>query len=143
MVRVALQSLTKLVALASLAGSAYAASLAGSAHAMSSSLILTEADARRTVEINVNAAIEIRLKAQLGTGYSWSLETPPKAGFHTVDAPTISNETIPGGWQYQIFAFVGSEPGRYPITFAYRQPWTDSKAEERRISFHIVVRPSL
>jgi predicted secreted protein len=124
-----LQSSVRLVALAGLLGSAYA----------TSAVTLTEADAGVPREVGIGATVEIRLRAQLGTGYSWSLEAPNELGFHPVKAPSVSGGTLPGGWQDQIFTFSASEPGHYRISFAYRQPWTDSKTAQRRIYFDIIV----
>ena len=104
--------------------------------------MLTEADAGTTREVPVNSTVEIRLRAQLGTGYSWQLVTPDEDGFHSVGASTISPGPLPGGWQEQIFSFTATKPGYYHLGFAYRQPWTAPEQALRRLGFNAVVTDS-
>jgi predicted secreted protein len=107
-----------------------------------STVALTEADAGTTREFPVDTTVEIRLRAQLGTGYSWQLITPDVDGFHSLGASSISPGAVPGGWQEQVFSFTALKPGRYRIAFAYRQPWTSLEQALRRVGFSVVVQAS-
>jgi predicted secreted protein len=102
-------------------------------------VVLTETDAQTTKNIAVGTLVEVRLGARLGTGYSWTLQTPVTLGFQLIGAPRISGATLPGGMQEQVFTFRASAPGRYPISFTYRQPWTAPGVPAKTLGFVVAV----
>jgi predicted secreted protein len=115
------------------AGSASAASAFGHA---GKAIILTEQTAG-AVKARVGQAVEIRLRSQPGTGFSWS----PKNDAAKLKAlPPIQAQAIPGGWQTQRFRFLARRPGTYRLTFSYDRPWKGGEKGARTIAFTIKAR---
>lgn len=81
--------------------------------------------------------IEIRLRAQPGTGYSWVAVTPSK---YLTSMKSIPGTGIPGGWQTQRFRFLAKKPGTYYLVFSYDQPWRGGTKGARRKTFTIKVK---
>jgi predicted secreted protein len=112
--------------------SAYPAAVQAHAH---KSVILTEQTAA-PAKARVGDAVEIRLKSQPGTGFSWS----PKSGAANLSPlPALKGQAIPGGWQTQRFRFVAKWPGTYRLIFAYEQPWAGGTKAARTKRFTIIV----
>jgi predicted secreted protein len=103
------------------------------------SRVLTEDDSGQISYVAVGATFEIHLRSQLGTGYSWTPESPIESGLTLLGGPSSSAATSPGGWQFQTFTYSAVQSGHYHLVFAYRQPWATTVA--RRLTFELVVAP--
>lgn len=99
--------------------------------------VLTE-QSRGAVTVKAGTAVEIRLQAQAGTGFSWV----PKLWAANVTAlpPLRGSSAMPGGTQIQRFRFQTKSPGTYPVSFSYEQPWRGGTKGARTKSFLIIVR---
>lgn len=99
--------------------------------------ILTE-DSRGMISARVGVPIEIRLRAQPGTGFSWVPRV--SASLVTELKPVRSSRAMPGGWQTQRFRFVAKRPGTYRLGFSYEQPWRGGTKGARTKGFLIIAR---
>ena len=99
-------------------------------------IILTE-QTGKAVKARVGEAVEIGLRSQPGTGFSWF---PKSHAAKVTPLPPIEGQAIPGGWQTQRFSFVAKHAGAYRLTFIYEQPWAGGIKGARFVTFTIKVR---
>jgi hypothetical protein len=102
------------------------------------SMILTE-DSGGFISTRIGVPVEIRLKAQPGTGFSWS-PGGTGAGVLTELKPVQSSKPMPGAAQTQRFRFLSNRAGTYRLNFSYDQPWRGGTKGARIKNFLIVVR---
>lgn len=100
--------------------------------------VLTEGASGSVRTVAVREAVEIRLRAQPGTGFSW-VPSGSSRGVISVD-PVAPPGSMPGGWELQQFRFSASQPGTYRVTFSYSQPWDGGIKGARSLSFTFEVR---
>ena len=100
-------------------------------------MVLTEQSAGAIAHASVGEAIEIRLPAQPGTGFSWVPKGP--AGMVSAQGPVLENP-LPGGQQTQRFIFSAQRAGTYRVNFSYDQPWAGGIKGAKTQSFTVVVR---
>ena len=82
--------------------------------------------------------VEIRLRTQAGTGYSWH---PTSSASKVRELPTVqSSGMLPGGKQVQRFLFKSKRSGTYLVGFTYGQPWKGGAKGAKYRSFTIKVR---
>ncbi|MBX6323211.1 MAG: protease inhibitor I42 family protein, partial [Rhodospirillaceae bacterium] len=77
-------------------------------------------------EARVGDHVEVRLKAQFGTGFSWALSgSPPPALAPTAETiePVEAPQPPEGGFETQVFSFDAVAPGEARLDFVYRRPW--------------------
>ena len=99
--------------------------------------ILTE-DSRTMAVVRIGTPVEIRLRAQAGTGFSW---VPTRSdNYLTEMKPLRGARARPGGTQFQRFRFQANRTGTYRLTFSYDQPWRGGTKGARTKNFMIVVR---
>jgi predicted secreted protein len=94
-------------------------------------------------KVAIEERIDIRLKALLGAGYSWSLEglTGESAillGSKIEDAD-IKQPGVGGQSNWQVFSFEAIKVGTTQVRFIYRQPWLKPADSDRRLSFTLSV----
>ena len=103
----------------------------------SSSAVLTEQSGGIT-KVYAGQPVEIRLKAQAGTGYSW------KPTSYTSKIKTLSTKKSSGGMvggkEVQRFQFKTKNKGTYVLNFRYGQPWKGGAKNAKTRSFTIKVR---
>ena len=100
--------------------------------------VLTDQSGKSMTKIHVGESVEIQLKAQPGTGYSW---VPRKSASMVKElSPMKPGRMIPGGSQMQRFLFKSKRPGIYNVSFSYDQPWSGGAKKGKTRSFTIVVR---
>jgi len=80
--------------------------------------------------------VEIRLRTQGGTGYSWR---PTSSASKVKEIGTV-NASRPGGREMQRFLFKSKRRGMYIVGFAYGQPWKGGAKGAKSRSFTIKVR---
>ncbi len=105
------------------------------------SVIITEGDSGKTVEVREGSTFDVKLKAQLGTGYGWQQkEAPDFVELRGAPKQEASNETVEtGGFEFQVFSYNAAGKGKGDIVFEYRQPWnTKARAfKTYRVSLEI------
>jgi|SRR5215208_2838218 predicted secreted protein len=99
--------------------------------------ILTEQSSGAVLRTRVGVPVEIRLREQPGTGFSW-FPTSFAANLTAMEA--IRGPAIPGGSQLQRFRFVAKHVGTYRVAFSYDQPWAGGSKGARSAAFTINVR---
>ncbi len=96
---------------------------------------VTEADAGATRTVATGQSVEVRLQAQLGTGFSWIAE--PVDGLE-VGMPSVTGDTgIPGAAETQVFRVKVVAAGSHTLTFNYSQPWQGGQKNARTVTFTI------
>lgn len=102
-----------------------------------SAIVLTEKSAP-LVKVYPGEPVEIRLKAQGGTGYSWH---PTSSASKVHPLPPLSPSRMrPGGTEVQRFLSKSKRSGTYIVGFAYGQPWKGGSKGAKSRSFTIKVR---
>ena len=92
-----------------------------------------------TTTIGKDQIIEIRLPAQAGTGYSWTLAAHPTAPLKLARSDTTSADR-PGGPQTQFFLLQPTNTGAGDVVINYSRPWEKDKPSARTFVLHVVVR---
>lgn len=98
--------------------------------------ILTEQSVD-TMRVKPGAPVEIRLRAQPGTGFSWF---PNASASMLSSMEPMRDDGAPGGWETQRFRFSTKRAGTYRLAFTYDQPWPGGIKAARSKSFTITVR---
>ena len=102
------------------------------------SKVLTDQSGNSMTKVYVGESVEIQLKAQPGTGFSW---VPRKSAFMVRElSPMKPGRMVPGGAQMQRFLFKAKRPGIYNVSFSYDQPWSGGTKKGKTRSFTIAVR---
>ena len=105
-------------------------------------LVLTEADAGRTVEVAPGTAIELRLPENPTTGYRWVLTLAP-AACARIDGDRYlapSGQAVgAGGLRVVGIAAVTGSP--CALDLAYRRPWEQVAPAARELTFTLVAAP--
>ena len=97
-------------------------------------------ESRTEARATVGDHVEVRLKAQFGTGYSWALAEPAQGILRPLSetmAPAEASQ--PGGFETQIFAFEATAPGEARLAFVYRRPWMPDDPSNRRLEFAVTI----
>jgi hypothetical protein len=81
--------------------------------------VLTEQSAG-VAQVRIGTPVEIRLKAQFGTGFSW---VPKESRSMVSPMAPMKGSAMPGGWQIQRYRFTAQRSGIYRVSFSYDQPW--------------------
>lgn len=81
---------------------------------------LSSADNGRAVQMAPGQTVSIKLPAQPGTGYSW---TVVQSQALTLIQNEFTGESVPGGRQLQVLTFRADAPGANSLVLAYRRPW--------------------
>jgi len=85
---------------------------------------ITEEDMNMNRIASVGDVFEVRLKAQLGTGYGWKVVSDNRELKQLGDPEqTPSDEVKVGGFNYQIFRFRAVRRGKSVLKMDYVQPW--------------------
>lgn len=100
---------------------------------------LTEADAGSTRTVARGSPIELRLPAQLGTGYSWRrTDTTAIASMGEPVTETASRQ--PGAAETQLFRLRAGTAGTHTLRFVYEQPFAGGEKNARSVEFTLDVR---
>lgn len=102
--------------------------------AESNRVTLDESSDRASV--TVGQRFEVRLKAQLGAGFSWSPRSDVP-GLKLVATSVLSANGGPkvGGVETQVFVYEATAPGEAKLDFAYRRPWMKDSPPDKTMSF--------
>ena len=101
-------------------------------------MLLTETDDGRKVRLTPGAILEVRLAAQLGTGFSWQ---PPKTSILSLSKAVVdrNRDARPGAAEDQVFVFTAQRGGAERLHFEYRRPWEKDASPSRRFSIEVTV----
>lgn len=85
---------------------------------------VTESNSGRSICIAAGEVLEIRLKAQFGTGYRWELAKTNKKRLkltgQTVETSAVGQESSP---EIQVFRFEARSAGSFYLKLVYVRPW--------------------
>ena len=103
-------------------------------------VVLTEKDAGATVNLRENQNLEIKLRANPTTGYSWNI----KAIDAEILQPIGKKEHKPqsdriGGGGHTIFRFKAIAKGKTILRIAYYRVWVKRKPPEKLFTVHLTV----
>lgn len=104
--------------------------------------IVTDEDNGKTVEIPAGELLAVKLKAQLGTGYSWTVVSENK-GLVAKNGPTTergSGEMVAGGVDFQVFTFKANAAGQESIVLQYKRPWEKDEKPEKEYTITVSVK---
>lgn len=79
----------------------------------------------RTLRAAAGTSIVVQLEAQMGTGYSWQVQSPAK-NLEQIGKPELRrNETdgLTGGAETQVFRFRVRSKGKSTLWMTYVRPW--------------------
>jgi predicted secreted protein len=110
--------------------------------AANSRVVLDEASPR--ADVAPGDRIEIRLKAALGAGFSWSLETPTSDSAvkyldTTIEPSGFSRPGVGGQQSTQVFLFEAVHLGVSALKFIYYRPWLKPTESDKRVLFTVAV----
>jgi predicted secreted protein len=92
---------------------------------------------------SLNEHVDVRLKALLGAGYSWSLEGLRGEAVKLLDTKVEENDTkqlgVGGQSNWQVFSFEAVKIGTVELRFLYHRPWEKPAETDRRLSFTLIV----
>jgi inhibitor of cysteine peptidase len=112
---------------------------AGVARAQPRVIAIAESQNGTTATIGKDQILEIRLPAQAGTGYSWTLAANPTAPLKLARSDMTSADR-PGGPQTQFFLLQPTNSGAGDVVINYSRPWEKDKPPARTFVLHVVVR---
>jgi predicted secreted protein len=99
-------------------------------------IVLTNSSPPSTTKVWPGQPVEIRLKTQAGTGYSWK-PTNWQSMIRELNSDKASRH---GGKEVQRFLFKTKSKGTYFVHFTYGQPWKGGAKDAKSRSFTIEVR---
>ncbi len=138
MTRFTLRALPAPGLLAPLALALAAPACAAGGPPLGEAVVLTQGEDGATRTVPLGATFEVRLPAQLGTGYSWSLV--PVAGVEQVGEPITRNGGTPGATETQVFTLRTTAKGRHAVAFTYGQPFAGGQKDAKRVRYTVVVK---
>ena len=110
------------------------------ARADANTLVLTESENERTVQLPINGQLIVRLPAQLGTGFSWAVVRRNGNVLRLMQQRTESTGQLrPGGAEAQVFVFAPQASGSEDVELAYRRVWEQDRPPARIFRFSGIV----
>jgi predicted secreted protein len=103
-------------------------------------VVVSSAQDGATVALRAGGRLQLRLPAQLGTGYSWAPD--PSPGLLRLDGQRVASpaELRPGGTETQVLDFTATGAGSETLLLAYRRPW-EPAAPARRFRLRVEIAP--
>ena len=96
-----------------------------------------------SAQARVGDKVEVRLKAQFGTGFSWAMakatETVLKPAGEAV-IPAGGTQPPEGGFETQVYTFEAAAPGEGQLEFVYRRPWLPDDPTNKHVTFTVTVK---
>lgn len=125
-------------------GWALVAAIALPALAAENPLRLGAKESGRSYVVKPGAVLEVRLSAQLGTGYSWHVTAPAGAilvqdGEPKTEPAPGGAKPMPGGPEIQVFRFTAGSAGKGDLKLKYARGFEPSQKAQRRVTYHIKV----
>jgi inhibitor of cysteine peptidase len=104
-------------------------------------IIVSMADSGHAVSLALGQRLRVKLPAQAGTGYSWSIVSGAKPMLHLNGSAVTHVTDRPGGSAIQVFRFSAVAAGSGRLRIEYRRPWEHAVPPAKRFSVRIRVRP--
>lgn len=101
-----------------------------------------ESQGKDSTALRVGQDLQVRLRSQAGTGYSWDLASGDGGAVayrNRTNERDGDAESAPGAAVWETFNFRARSPGQTVLTFAYRRPWEKSAAPARTFELSITV----
>lgn len=101
---------------------------------------LSEGDHGKTLDVPLNTMIVVKLKATLGSGYSWQLTAyDPKVLSVSMSDVAADRTALPGRSDIQRFTLHVISKGSTNMKFKYARQWEKDIAAVKELEFMIVV----
>jgi predicted secreted protein len=116
--------------------------LADTQNAMTQTAAAVLDESSAGAEVKVGDRVEVRLKAQFGTGFSWALAKPPETALRPLGDAVVPAEGEPapeGGYEIQVFTFEAAAAGETELDFVYRRPWQPNDPSNKHVTFVVKV----
>ncbi len=107
-----------------------------------STVIVTDQDNGKDIELPAGATLVVRLKSNPSTGYSWAIKGDP-APLRLVKSSTTKNgqaSHVAGAPVIQEFRLAAVSAGMAPLTLEYRRPWEHGVAPVKTFNVRINAR---
>jgi predicted secreted protein len=113
-------------------------------HSMAGDVVVVLGDTPADCEITIGERLQVRLPAQLGAGFSWSIGGSLPAALRLVNEKTerSSSAQLEGGIDIQVFTFEAVALGEGQLTFIYRRPFLQDEPPRKSVAHTVVVRPA-
>jgi len=98
---------------------------------------------QQSAALKVGQTVEVRLRSQAGTGYSWRLASGGDAGIvreqgHRTDTEAAEDIRM-GGASWEVFTLRAAQPGDVAVEYVYERPWEKSGPAARRFTLKVHV----
>jgi predicted secreted protein len=100
-------------------------------------VVITAADAGKTVALVVGERLTVKLDAQSGTGFAWAPDAT-STSLLALLGTTHGRAAMPGSAESQNLTFVARSAGEGNLKLAYRRPWEKDAAAGK--GFSVAVR---
>jgi predicted secreted protein len=101
-------------------------------------VIVLDESTTATATVTVGGRVQIRLRAQFGTGYSWALQSsPPTLKSRTDQIEQTGGPPRDGGSDIQVFSFEAASSGTARLDFVYRRPFAPNDPSAKHATFEI------
>jgi predicted secreted protein len=93
-----------------------------------------EAQAQDSTTLRVGQELQVRLRSQAGTGYSWQLASVSGdivAYRNRTNERDADEQSTPGSTLWEVFNLHGVAAGQTVLKFDYRRPWEQNTAPAR------------
>ena len=107
-------------------------------------VVLTDKDAGGKVTVKEGATVQVKLRFQAGTGFTWTLarnsddKVLESEGKPTTEA--IKGERPVGGGRLQVFTFQAASKGSSKLELHYHRPFEKGKEPARKYAVTVVVK---
>lgn len=127
-----------------LRGLALAAAIALPGSATDTPLRLGAKESGKAFVVKPGAVLEVRLSAQLGTGYSWHVTAPAASilvqeGEPKTEPTPDGAKPMPGGPEIQVFRFTAKAAGKADLKLKYARGFEPGKRAMRSATYHLKV----
>lgn len=99
---------------------------------------------QQSAALKVAQTIEVRLRSQAGTGYSWRLASGTDASGivreqgHRTETEAAEDNRM-GGATWEVFTLRAAQPGDATVEYVYERPWEKSGPPARRFTLKVHV----
>jgi inhibitor of cysteine peptidase len=109
----------------------------------SNELILTQADAGQTIELEIGEEFAVKLAGNPTTGYTWEMATSEAAVVEQVGEPNYEEESeggLVGAGGGITLHFKATRPGQQLLQLIYHRPWEEDAAPINTFDVIVVVK---
>ena len=101
---------------------------------------VTESDRHSKVEIRVGQELRVELRAQLGTGYSWQVDSDSTDLLVQKASRSESSTALPGKPEMQVIVLKAIHAGHGTLKLDYRRPWEKDVAPTKTFVLYVTVK---